>query len=124
MSQWPDDTIHAFAASNDLHVAPFRPDGVTPGTPTWVWSVVVDDRLFVRPWHGLDSRWYGAAIKQRAGQITVDGVTFDVNYAQLRDAKLSDRIDAAYSKKYADSHYLAPMIDGGPKEATVEITLA
>ena len=29
-------------------LAPFREDGVTYGTPTWIWSVAVDNALYVR----------------------------------------------------------------------------
>lgn len=45
MSDWNPDTIAAIAASDDLHVSPFRADGTTYGTPTWIWSVVVDGDL-------------------------------------------------------------------------------
>ena len=38
---WDDDTLTAIADTDDLHVAPFREDGTTYGTPTWIWSVVV-----------------------------------------------------------------------------------
>ncbi|WP_236756108.1 DUF2255 family protein [Actinomyces radicidentis] len=50
------------AASDDLHVSPFREDGTTYGTPTWIWSVVVDGRLFIRAWNGPSGRWYQAAV--------------------------------------------------------------
>ena len=36
------------ALADDLHISPFREDGVTYGTPTWIWSVAVDDALYVR----------------------------------------------------------------------------
>ena len=39
MTVWAKDELQAVAASDDLHVAPFREDGVTYGTPTWIWSV-------------------------------------------------------------------------------------
>ena len=52
MTAWDTETIDRIAAADDLHIAPYRPDGATPGTPTWIWSVVVDDRLFVRAWNG------------------------------------------------------------------------
>jgi hypothetical protein len=32
------------AESDDLHISPFRDDGVTYGTPTWILSVVVRPR--------------------------------------------------------------------------------
>ncbi|MFT4110829.1 DUF2255 family protein [Propionicimonas sp.] len=109
------------AAGDDLHVAPLRPDGATTGTPTWIWSVVVDGRLFVRAWNGIRSRWYQAAMTQHAGQITVAGTTYDVAF-QPADLALRDRIDAAYRSKYADSPYLSPMVSAGPQAAGVEVT--
>lgn len=70
MSTWPTTDIDRIAAGDDLHTAPFRPDGVTTGTPTWIWSVVVDGRLFVRTFNGTRSRWYRAAMAKRAGRVT------------------------------------------------------
>jgi hypothetical protein len=48
MTQWPRAELRRIAVSDDLHVSPFRADGKTYGTPTWIWSVVVDDELYVR----------------------------------------------------------------------------
>jgi hypothetical protein len=45
---WTKEELEKFAETDDLHVAPFREDGRTYGTPTWIWSVVVDDELYVR----------------------------------------------------------------------------
>jgi hypothetical protein len=42
MSAWPQEELCRMAESDDLHVAPFRGDGRTYGTPIWIWSVVVD----------------------------------------------------------------------------------
>ena len=52
------DELDRIAAADDLHIAPFREDGSTPGTPTWIWSVVVDGALYVRAYNGVNSRWY------------------------------------------------------------------
>lgn len=68
MSHWPKDKLQMIAETDDLHVSPFREDGITYGTPTWIWSVVVDDDLYVRPYNGKDSRWYQAALRQEAGR--------------------------------------------------------
>lgn len=122
MTTW-SEAIERIAVSDDLHIAPFRADGVTSGTPTWIWSVVVDGRLFVRAWNGTRSRWYRAAMAQGAGRITAAGDTHDVQFAP-GDPGLGDRIDAAYDEKYAGSPYLPPMIDAGRRAATVEITPA
>ena len=59
---WPADELRKIAETDDLHISPFREDGVTYGTPTWIWSVVVDDGLYVRGYNGQQSRWYQAAI--------------------------------------------------------------
>lgn len=121
MTAWPATDIGGIAATDDLHIAPFRADGVTYGTPTWIWSVVVDGRLFVRAWNGTRSRWYRSAIGQGAGRITAAGYTFEVAFAPA-DPALQGRIDAAYRAKYAGSAYLPPMVAAGPQAATVEIT--
>src|SRR6516162_2403251 len=42
---WASEELSTIASSDDLHVSPFREDGKTYGTPTWIWSVVVDDNL-------------------------------------------------------------------------------
>ena len=122
--------LAAIATSDDLHIYPYRADGVTLGTPTWIWSVVVDGRLFVRAWNGPRGRWYRSAVAQRAGRIDAAGRTFDVAFTPVPasgtpDAvALADQVDAAYSTKYAGSSYLPPMLQAGPRSATVEITPA
>ncbi len=53
--------------ADDLHIAPFREDGKTYGTPTWISSVAVDGALYLRAYNGKDSRWYQAAMGQKGG---------------------------------------------------------
>ena len=48
MTTWSRDDLRKIAEADDLHVSPFREDGVTYGTPTWVWSVAVGDALYLR----------------------------------------------------------------------------
>ena len=52
MSSWRKDELKKIAHTDDLHISPFREDRVTYGTPTWIWSVVVDDSLYVRAYSG------------------------------------------------------------------------
>src|SRR3979490_365056 len=66
MKAWPKEELRKIAETDDLHIAPFREDGETYGTPTWIWSVVVDDALYVRGYNGQKSRWYQAAGQQQA----------------------------------------------------------
>ncbi len=105
MAAWDPHLISSIAGTDDLQVAPLRADGVTPGTPTWIWSVVVDGRLFVRAYNGRGSRWYQSAMTQRAGRATAAGRTFDVAFTPA-DPALQDRIDDAYRAKYAGDSYL------------------
>jgi len=83
MTTWPTDELKRIAESDDLHISPFRDDGVTYGTPTWIWSVVVDDALYVRGYNGTKSRWYQAAIKQKAGRIKAGGMTKNVRFGSV-----------------------------------------
>src|SRR3954466_7467365 len=73
--KWTPEELRRIADTDDLHISPFREDGVTYGTPTWIWSVVVDDDLYVRGYNGQLSRWYQAAIRQKAGRIRAAGMT-------------------------------------------------
>lgn len=120
-NRWVQSELDAIIAADDLHIAPFRADGVTCGTPTWIWCVAVDGELYVRGYNGTASRWYQAALRQKAGQIEAAGQTRDVEF-EAADSKLADRIDEAYRKKYGGSRYLKPMIASGPRIATIRIT--
>jgi hypothetical protein len=121
MAAWPKDELGRIAAADDLHIAPFRADGTTYGTPTWIWSVAVDGALYVRGYNGQESRWYQAALRQRAGRIIAAGMTREVAFAPV-DGPINDRIDEAYRAKYRTSPYLDPMIGGRARAATIRIT--
>lgn len=123
MNRWAEDELGKIAQTDDLHISPLREDAKTYGTPTWIWSVVVDDQLYVRAYNGEGSRWYQWAMKQKAGRITAGGVTRDVGFAPV-DGAINDRIDDAYRAKYKGSPYLSPMIGFGARAATVRITPA
>lgn len=120
MSKWQNDTLRKIAETDDLHISPFRQDGKTYGTPTWIWSVVVDDALYVRAYNGQKSRWYKAAMRQKAGRITAAGMTKEVTFERVSGA-INDRIDNAYRAKYDGSPYLKPMIGAPARAATVKI---
>ena len=121
MSTWSKDELRRIAEADDLHISPFREDGKTYGTPTWIWSVVVGDGLFVRAYNGQNSRWYKAAMRERAGRITVSGMTKHVRFEPMI-GEINDRIDNAYRAKYTGSPYLDPMIDTRARSATVKVT--
>ena len=120
MSSWRKDELKKIADTDDLHISPFREDGMTYGTPTWIWSVVVDDSLYVRAYNGTASRWYNAAMQQKRGRITAAGVTKNVAFEPV-DGPINDDIDEAYREKYKNSPYLQPMISTRSHSATVKI---
>jgi hypothetical protein len=120
VATWSKDELRKIAGTDDLHISPFREDGVTYGTPTWIWSVVVDDALYVRAYNGQKSRWYQAAMRQKAGRIAAAGITKDVAFEPV-DGTINDRIDQAYAANYKGSPYLKPMIGSRARSATVKI---
>ena len=120
MADWPRDELKKIAEADDLHISPFRDDGATYGTPTWIWSVAVDGALYVRGYNGRKSRWYQAALRQKAGRIAAAGMTKDVCFEPVSGG-INDRIDDAYRAKYETSPYLDPMISARARAATVKI---
>lgn len=120
MATWPKDDLGKIAGADDLHISPLREDGVTYGTPTWIWSVAVGDALYVRAYNGQKSRWYQAAVRQKAGRITAAGMTKEVTFEPV-DGAVNDRIDDAYRVKYKGSPYLSPMIGARARSATVKV---
>jgi hypothetical protein len=121
MSAWSKEELRKIGAADDLHISPFRENGVTYGTPTWIWSVVVGDGLFVRGYNGQMSSWYHAAMRQKAGRIVSAGMTKEVAFEPVQGG-LNHRIDEAYRQKYKGSPYLKPMISERARSATVKIT--
>ena len=121
MAAWSKAELHRVAEADDLHISPFREDGATYGTPTWIWSVAVEDALYVRGYNGVKSRWYQAAVQQKAGRIKAAGITKEVVFEAVVDEAMNDRIDEAYQAKYAKSPYLKPMISDRARAATIRI---
>ena len=75
-------------------------------------------RFYVRGYNGTKSRWYQAALRQKAGRIIAAGLTKEVSFEPV-EGPINDSIDDAYRSKYGGSLYLKPMIGAGA--ATVKI---
>ena len=86
MRAWSRDALHTMAVTDDLHIAPCRGDGKTYGTPTWMWSVAVDDARDVRAYNGKHARWDQAALRHKAGRVTAAGITQDVSCEPVNGA--------------------------------------
>ena len=109
MATWSKDELRKIAEADDLHISPFREDGVIYGTPTWIWSVAVGEALYVRAYYGQNSRWYQAAVRQKAGRITGGEMTKEVIFEQV-EGPINERIDDVYRAKDRGSPYLSSMI--------------
>ena len=86
-TEWLPKELRKIAVTDNLHIFPFRDDGVTYGTATWIRSVVVDSDLYVRAYNGTRSRWYQAAMQQRAGRVAAAGITKNVHFEPVRAAR-------------------------------------
>src|SRR6266481_2862009 len=109
MTTWSKDELHKIGETDDLHISPVRENGRTYGTPTWIWSVAGDDALYVRGYNGQKSRWYQAAVQQRAGRISAGGMTKEVTFEPF-EGPINNRIDDAYRPKHRGSPHLRLMI--------------
>jgi hypothetical protein len=115
------EVLEKIALSDDLHISPFRDDGITYGTPTFIWSVVVDGGLYVRGYNGTKSRWFQAALRQRSGRIKTADMVVDVTFEPV-EGSMNTRIDEVYRTKYGASPYVAAMTSDRPRAATLRIT--
>lgn len=122
-THWPAETLAAVAAADDLHIAPRRTSGQT-GTPTWIWSVAVDDVLYVRAYRGEQSSWHQSALQTGTGIVQSAGTTHEVQFTPVDDSQLLARVDRAYTDKYDGSPYLPAMLGRGPRETTTAVTAA
>jgi hypothetical protein len=74
----------------------------------------------VRAYYGKNSRWYQAAVREKAGRITAAGMTKEVTFEPV-NGPINDLIDDAYRAKYQGSPYLSSMISDRARSATVKI---
>lgn len=75
--------------------------GVEPHRFTAVWFVVVDRRVFVRPWNDKATGWHRAFERDPVGAIEIAGREVPVRARAARGERLFDAIDAAYAERYA-----------------------
>ena len=120
MTTWSKDELRKIAEADDLHISPFRADGVTYGTPTWIWSVAVDGDLYVRGYDGQDLSLVSGGGAAEGGADHCRRLTKEVAFEPV-DGLVNDRIDGAYRAKYRGSPYLNPMISARTRAATVKV---
>ena len=121
MTDWTPEQLTTIDTTDDLYVSPFREDGTIYGAPTQTWPLVVGDNVYVRAANGPQSRWYQAAIAQKAGRVRVADQTWEVTF-EAAGTTDEAAIDAAYEAKYPGSSAVATMQGDGPKSASVRIS--
>ena len=124
MRDWTADELDTIGATEELDIAPLRPDG-SPRPYTTIWAVRVGGDLYVRSWRGRDGAWFRAALRRPEGRIRAAGIERDVIFAEPEHAD-HDAIDRAYRDKYARyaSTYVDPMTSPRARATTLQLTPA
>jgi hypothetical protein len=65
-----------------------------------IWSVVVENRVFVRSWSLKPRSWYRTFLEEPRGLIQVAGREIPVRAVHTRSERLKDAISRAYLEKY------------------------
>src|ERR1700688_3594150 len=65
-----------------------------------IWTVVVEDRVFVRSWSLKPRSWYRTFLKEPRGAIEVGGREIPVRAIRTRGERLKDAVSRAYLAKY------------------------
>ena len=65
-----------------------------------IWVVVVNDRVFVRPWNDRKTGWYRALLADPRGSVKIGEREVPVRARRARGETLNDAVDRAYAEKY------------------------
>ena len=92
-----------------------------------IWVVVVNGRVFVRPWNDKAAGWYRAFLENPIGAIKVGEKVVRVRARKVRSARLIDAVDEAYAAKYtskANQPYVKGFATAKRKATTTELVPA
>jgi hypothetical protein len=67
---------------------------------TGIWFVLVNGRLFVRPWNDGAEGWHRVLLGEPRGVIVVGKREIPVRARSARGERLWDAVDRAYAEKY------------------------
>ncbi|HEU5100046.1 MAG TPA: DUF2255 family protein [Roseiflexaceae bacterium] len=121
MSAWTSVELTTIGVTDELAIAPLRPDGtLRKGVPIWV--VRVGDDLYVRSWRGHGGAWFRAAQACHEGRIRAGGVEKDITFVEEADPTINDQIDTAYHTKYRRyASYIPPLISPQARATTLKL---
>lgn len=120
MANWTNDELSAINAVDELNISTQRTDG-SLRKPVIIWSVRVDDNLYIRAVRGVDGLWYRHAVETGLGSISAGGVEREVTLTRENDEALNIQIDDAFQTKY--SRYAQNIVDSTLSDAAREATL-
>ena len=99
MNKWKPDELARLAESEEVEIAPRRPDGTLGGRVT-IWAVAHEDALWIRSAvKGRAAAWFTAVQTTHSGRIWGGRVEKDVEFLDAPDMN-AGAIDDAYRKKY------------------------
>ena len=121
MPDWSTDALHAFASTEEVHLATRRENG-TLRSARIIWVVTSGERVFIRSTNGPDAAWYRAATATLAGRLTGRGLDQDVTFTHVEDDADLAAADAGYRAKYGRYASIVDHLEEpGPRAATLEV---
>lgn len=89
-----------------------------------IWVVIVDGRVFVRPWNDRRAGWYRAFLDDPRGSVKIGEREVTVRARKARGERLNDAVDRAYSEKYttkANRKYVKGFATAKRRATTLEL---
>jgi hypothetical protein len=112
------------AAIHDSRILGIRA-GTEPHRFIGIWAIVLDGRVFVRPWNDKPHGWYRAFQEEPRGRIQIpSGREIRVRARQVRGERLYDAVDLAYAEKYntpASRKYVVGFATARRRKTTTEL---
>ena len=98
--------------------------GTKPHRIIGIWSVVVENRVFVRSWSLKPGSWYRTFLEEPRGLIVVDGRQIPVRAVFTRSERLKTAVDHAYKQKFntpESQHFVRGFAHKKRRDTTTEL---
>lgn len=98
--------------------------GTKPHRVIGIWSVVVENRVFVRSWGMKPRSWYRTFLEEPRGIIVVDGREIPVRAVFTRSERLKTAVDQAYREKFntpGSVHFVRGFATKKRRDTTTEL---
>jgi hypothetical protein len=101
-SSFDPETLNLLDETEEAYIATSH-DAGSPEHRTIVWTVVVDDDVFVRSVRGRKGRWYQRISAHPEGALHVGDARIPVRAAPATDDETVDAVSEAFRSKYEDA---------------------